>query len=406
MNILIVSDVSIEHVIGGAERVLREQTTGVAQKGHHVVVLTRRIQTHNSHYAYIQGVHEWRYDVNQNNAVSFLLSSIINAQKLYKTLHKDTSFDLINYHQPVSAFAIHLTKESKHIPKIYTCHSLSFEEYQTRQLHRKKMAGPLFYLQKELRKHIEKTCLASCQKIIVLSQYTCDKLMHAYKIPLENICIIPGAVDLKKFQPPSNKNELRQKMGVPLDRLVLFTARNLVPRMGLENLLEAMALVILKIPDALLYIAGDGVLKEKLQSLIHELKLEQSVKLLGYLSDEILVHYFQMGDFFILPTIDLEGFGLVTVESMACGVPVLGTPIGGTQEILGRLDKSLLFENTTPEAIARLILEKYKIYISHPEQYQKLSFNCRRFVEENYSWTKNIDETIRTFSQCAASAEK
>jgi len=71
LKILFVSDVSISKVIGGAERVLFEQSSRLARRGHHVYVMTRLLPDHRSFEENIQGVHEWRYDVDRRSAFSF-----------------------------------------------------------------------------------------------------------------------------------------------------------------------------------------------------------------------------------------------------------------------------------------------------------------------------------------------
>ena len=76
---------------------------------------------------------------------------------------------------------------------------------------------------------------------------------------------------------------------------------------------------------------------------------------------------------------------------MASGVPVLGTPVGGTLEILSQFDQSFLFEDTTPGSIAALIKEKCGMIRKSPERWQEISRKCRRFVEEKYSWEKHVD---------------
>ena len=89
-----------------------------------------------------------------------------------------------------------------------------------------------------------------------------------------------------------------------------------------------------------------AVLKEELVQLSRRLKIEGNIKFAGFIPEQDLPDYYRAADAFILPTLELEGFGLVTLEALACGTPVLGTPIGGTKEILGMFDPSYLFKDT------------------------------------------------------------
>ena len=399
MNILFASDASIKKVIGGAERVLFEQTKRLSDKGHDIHVITRKLPEHSTFYEKINHVHEWRYKVNERNNFSFLVSTVVNGQKLFKKISRNISFDLVNFHQPFSAFAINLLKNKQRIKKVYTCHSLSFEEYPLRRLKRKFQWTPFFYFNLLLRRIIEKFSLLKSEKIIVLSQFTKDKLVNTHSIPEEKITIIPGGSDLERFKPSPNKNKTRIKLNFPEDKFILLTVRNLVPRMGLENLLEAIALVQKKVKDVFCIIGGEGMLRNKLETQVKELNLEGVINLCGFIPEDRLPLFYQMADFFILPTVELEGFGLITVEAMACGTPVLGTPVGGTREILNKFDPGFLFKDTKPESMAELIMDKHNSYRGKPDEYMKLSRRCRAFVEKYYSWERNIDETEALFTQ-------
>jgi glycosyltransferase involved in cell wall biosynthesis len=406
LNILFVADVSIRHVPGGAERVLREQAVRLARMGHAVHVLTRRLASHTSDYEIIDGVREWRYAVDPANSAAILLSSVVNCRKLFAKMVHEVSFGLINFHQPFSAFAVNLSRESEKIPKVYTCHSFSFEEYQTREVQKKRgLRAPVTRLNSRLRKWIEKYSLDKSGKVIVLSRFTFDKLVDTHHIPARKIVIIPGAADVQKFCPAADRAEIHRQLNIPADAFLLFTARNLVARMGLDNLLRAMVLVRPTIKNCYLVISGSGELKEQLRSLIQDLHLTDCVRLTGFLPDEDVLKYYQSADFFVLPTVSLEGFGLVTIEAMACGTPALGTPIGGTKEILDRFDPSFLFKDTSPEAIAELIIEKYNYYQPRPDEYRQLREKCRTFVVDHFSWDINLKTIEREFRQCAASAE-
>ena len=399
MKILLVADVSIANVIGGAERVLFEQSTRLAGRGHDVHILTRRLGLHTRSKDTIQAVKEWRYEVDfKNNAISFLIDTTRNSRKLCEYICKDYKIDLINIVQPFSGIGAAQTSISERIKKIYTCHSLSFEEFISRNIQPVgKLRKCIYMLNILTRKWIEKRVLQSCDEIIVLSQFTLNKLWDIYKIPMQKVSIIPGGVDLEHFYPTDNKHALREKFNIPSDKMILLTVRNLVGRMGLENLIRALKTIVNHSENVYLIIGGDGPLKDELITLTKRLGIEKYVCFAGFIPEAQLADYYRLADLFILPTRELEGFGLVTLEAMASGLPVIGTPVGGTKEILGQFDANLLFKGTDPSPIAALILENtYKIR-KRPQQWQSYREQCRHFVETNYSWEKNVDALENLF---------
>jgi glycosyltransferase involved in cell wall biosynthesis len=399
MKILFVADVSIKKVIGGAERVLYEQSCRLAEKGHEVFIITRKLPSHISSHEFINHVHEFRYGIIKFNFITFILSSILNSIRLFSRLAEVNSFDIINFHQPFSALGINLASKNKKIKKVYSCHSLDFEEFLSRNPKPSQLLPRIGYtINSVMRKLNERFNISKSDIVIVASDYVKNKLVEYHKINPKKIYIRPYGVDLKKFKFNEDKHAARRELGLPKDRFILFTVRNLVPRMGLENLIYAMKVVIKSMKNIYLIIGGEGELKTKLQDLISESNLTNFVKLQGFIPEEELPLYHQAADFFILPTRCLEGFGLVTVESLACGTPVLGTPVGGTKEILGKFNPSFLFKDIRPESMAALILDKYNYYKARPDEYKKLSHGCREFVEKNYSWGKNTDEIQALFS--------
>jgi glycosyltransferase involved in cell wall biosynthesis len=404
MNILFVADVSIANVIGGAERVLFEQSTRLVQRGHDVHILTRRLGHHKKDQDTIQGVREWRYGAGiQKNTVSLIWETRRNSRKLFEFLHKEFNIDLINIYQPFSGFGVTQSPLSNSIKKIYTCFSFSFEEFISRNLQPGKLVRKSLYLLNIiLRKWTEKRVLKSCDEIVVLSQFTQEKLADTYQIPLQKVSIIPGGIDLHKFRPTSDKLVIRNQLQIPSDKTVLFTVRNLVPRMGLENLIRALICVVQQAPDIYLVLGGDGPLKTDLMALAKKCRLEDVIDFTGFIPEARLSEFYRMADIFVLPTRELEGFGLVTLEAMASGIPVLGTPVGGTKEILGKFDSSFLFKDTTPECMATLILQNYKKIKERPEEWIKIANHCRRFVETHYSWNKNIDAMEELFNRTTA----
>jgi glycosyltransferase involved in cell wall biosynthesis len=246
-----------------------------------------------------------------------------------------------------------------------------------------------------VKKQIEKAVYRRSSQFIVLSQTFRDVLHQEYQVPLEKIQIIPGGVDIDRFNISLSPTEARQQLNWHQDRPIIFCIRRLAKRMGLENLIRAMTKVRSLYPDVLLYIAGKGALAETLETQITELELTNNVKLLGYVPDEQLPLCYRAANFSVVPTIALEGFGLIVVESLAAGTPVLGTPVGGIPEILRPFSEDLVFEGCNPEQLATGIIEALL-----GDRILPSSQACLNYVTENYHWHK-IAQQIKLVYQSA-----
>jgi glycosyltransferase involved in cell wall biosynthesis len=110
------------------------------------------------------------------------------------------------------------------------------------------------------------------------------------------------------------------------------------------------------------------------------------VRFVGHIPEADLPAYYQAADCFVLPTRALEGFGLVTVEALACGTPVLGTPVGATPEILVPLARELLTDDATPEALARGLRRVTSVCRD-----AAFRARCRAYAEARYDWETAVD---------------
>ena len=393
MKILLTADVSIANVIGGAERVLYEESTRLAKRGHAVRVLTRKLPYHEVDVENINGVEEHRYSFQEKIFPFFFKSIMSDCRKTFRSLEENFPCDVINFHQPFSAIGVLSLTGSGKIPCVYTCHSLSFEEYISRSSPpRNPIKWILHHLQVSARKSIEQTVLKKSDQIVVLSEYTRDKLERTYGLSSSKVNVIPGGVDLERFRPFNDKAQIRARASLPGDKFILFTVRNLVPRMGLENLISAFEIAQNGRRDLLLVIGGEGPLETALKEQTKRCGVEDFVRFTGYIPDQDLPAYYQMADLFILPTTELEGFGLVTVEALASGLPVLGTPVGGTREILTKLGSDYLFDDSTPQSIANGILKALNGWATNQGAYKNISETCRKVVEKHYSWDNHVSK--------------
>jgi glycosyltransferase involved in cell wall biosynthesis len=162
--------------------------------------------------------------------------------------------------------------------------------------------------------------------------------------------------------------------------------------MGLENLISAFEIAQNGRKDLLLVIGGEGPLEPLLKDQVRRCGLEELVRFAGYIPDEDLPSYYQMADLFILPTTELEGFGLVTVEALASGLPVLGTPVGGTKEILAKLGSDHIFDDSGTQSIANGILNVLNGWAKDRAIYKNISQVCRQVTEQHYSWDNHISK--------------
>ncbi len=239
------------------------------------------------------------------------------------------------------------------------------------------------------RRLIEQSTYNRCDRFIVLSKAFGNILHQKYQIPWQKIHVIPGGVDINQFQPSLSTQQARIKLDWPENRPILFTTRRLVHRVGLDKLLQAIAIIKPKIPDVWLAIAGRGHIQATLQQQAIELGLENNVKFLGFLPDEDLPIAYQAADLTIMPSQSFEGFGLAIVESLACGTPVVCTPVGGMPEILTPFSPDLITTSIAASAIAEKIEQVLLQKILTPSRN-----DCRQYATTHFDWHK-IAQQVR-----------
>lgn len=132
----------------------------------------------------------------------------------------------------------------------------------------------------------------------------------------------------------------------------MLTVPRLVRRMGLENLISAISEVRRRVPEVLLLIAGKGELSKELKAQVWSLGMKDSIRFLGFVSDEDLPTVYRAADLSIVPTVALEGFGLVAAESLAAGTPVFVTPVGGLPEVVSGLSADLVLSGSDVGSLA------------------------------------------------------
>ena len=232
---------------------------------------------------------------------------------------------------------------------------------------------------------VERAGLARARRILTISDYYVAQLPRWHPVALPPVTMMSGGVDAETFRPATDRAAVRAKLGLAPDAFVFLTVRRLDPRMGLLTLLEAFAAARRGHPHARLWIAGSGPQRDELTARAATLGLGDNVRFLGFVPDAELPDCYRAADCTVVPSLALEGFGLVTAESLACGTPVLGSDSGATPELLAPLGQHLLFTSGSTESLAAKLREVLAAPASLPARER-----CREYAVQAFSWNRPV----------------
>jgi len=248
--------------------------------------------------------------------------------------------------------------------------------------HTKILSWPLKLVKNNLMKRADKIISASLDYVAhssindVWKKYPTKFVEVPFGVHLDKFHVLP--YDIVELQ------ELRYKLGIKKgERVVLFVGAldEAHSFKGVDNLIKA----IVKLLNVKLLIIGDGDRRQKYENLTKELKIEKNVIFTGRVSDEYLVKYYNLADIFVLPSVDKsEAFGIVLIEAMACGVPVMASDLPGVRSVFANGVQGI---TVAPDS-ARHLQKKLEEYLRYPQKRLKMGRAARELVERKYDWRK------------------
>ncbi|MGI9860913.1 glycosyltransferase family 4 protein [Moorella naiadis] len=340
----------------GSARLAFDEAVFLAKAGHEVWVITQDTSGSKPEYCFQDGLHVLRYPA--PHFAQFNPRRIWAHQKRTRELlarYVGFQVDLVHGHSLLHYDGV-LSLYGGKVRTCYSVHSpVRLEMVATgrgARLPRRLGLVIAAYLNHE----IEGRCLERSDCITAFSEYTKAMLgrLHGDDIR-RRTQVIPGWVDLDRFKIIQDREAAKSQLGWPRDVPVFFTLRRLVPRMGLDRLLYALREVKSAGREFYLVIGGGGPLQVQLETLAEELGLKGYVNFTGFVPEDILPAMYAAADAFILPTVEMECFGLIALEALACGRPVLVTPVGAIPEVVGRFERRWLAEDTSVRAISHLL---------------------------------------------------
>jgi len=206
-------------------------------------------------------------------------------------------------------------------------------------------------------------------------------------VPDDRVSVLRNGVDLAFFHPADDRSILRESLGFSA-RPTLLSVGHLIERKGHHLVIEAMR----DLPDMELVIAGDGPERASLGQLVESCSLQDRVRFAGRLSQEGLREHYQAADALVLAS-SREGWANVLLESMACGTPVVATPVDGTPEVVASADAGRLTEERSAEAIVSAV---NRLFGELPAN------DATRRYAEGFSWDDTSRGQIEIFRRAIA----
>jgi len=374
---------------GGMSVYIRELARELGKQGHLVDVYTR---AHDPKDRQI-------YELNQNArlihlragedeeiqklAVYFHLPEFVSNLENFRK-QNNLQYDLIFSHYWLSALAGTYLQQWWHVPHITMFHTLGAVKNAITE-------GDCLVpgeSEPELRIETERDVVQKCHHVVAPTEREKTELIRHYGALSEKISVVPCGVNLEQFK-ALDKTQARQYLGFDNDKIILFVGR-IDPLKGLDKLIKALP-YLRNIQGLRLLVIGGGEHSqheiEQLQKLACSLKIQNSVAFLGLVKHEQLPYFYSAADACVVPSY-YESFGLVALESLACGTPVVATDVGDFKSIIREGETGYVVIDNVPHRLA----DKIALLLSRPSTDTKSAQLIRATVSK-FSWS-NIAEAI------------
>jgi glycogen synthase len=228
-------------------------------------------------------------------------------------------------------------------------------------------------------------------KVIVCSRFMANELNRYFSTPLDKCVVIPNGIDASVLcrSSPQERTALRMRFAPENERLLFFVGR-IVHEKGLHVLLQALPYILNDYPETRLIVAGKN--SAKMRPLAAELRVDQTVEFLDFISDRSRDHIYQVVDAAVFPSL-YEPFGIVALEAMALGCNVLSSDVGGLSEVVQHMQNGLTFYPNDPQSIAWAVRELFQ----NPVAARQLRNRAMYQVNHKYNWRVIAEETARLY---------
>ncbi len=386
---------------GGMNVYVRELTRHLGLLGVHVDVFTRSQDEHVPHILHDLGYGNRVVHVPAGPEVPLPKKQLAEfipqfAQGIQAfAAEKEIHYDLIHSHYWMSGVAARMLATSWDVPIVEMFHTLG--------LMKNRIARNPDEMEGDYRINGEIDVIQSADRIIAATPAEQSQLEFLYQAPTSKITIIPPGVDTGHFY-PIPPDEAKSAVGMPAnDRILLFVGR-IEPLKGVDTLIRSIAIlrdrgILAELPHDLAVIGGDpnddaavtNIEMARLKSLCHELHLDDLVIFLGKRGQDTLPYYYSAAEVLVMPS-HYESFGMVALEAMACGTPVVASQVGG----LAFLVQDGVTGYVVPDGNPVLLADRLEKLLRQPELRARLGQQAAAYAQ-NYAWEKIARRMIEIY---------
>ena len=394
MKILMLTWEYPPRVVGGIARVVHDLSHRLIKDGHEVTVVTYK-EGNVEDFEDDNGDKVYRvnnYMINPNNFIDWIMQLNFNLiSKATEIINKEGPFDVIHAHDWLVAYAAKTLKDSFKTPIIATIHATE--------------AGRNSGIHDEVQRYINDTewmLTYESTEVIVNSNYMKSELQRLFGLPYEKINVVPNGVNLNLYNGVEKDYNFRRQYAADNEKIILYVGR-LVYEKGIQNLIAAMPKVLNGYHDSKLIIAGKGGMIDELRDEVRRLNIENKVYFTGYLNLNQVTKMYKCADVAVFPS-TYEPFGVVALEGMLSGTPVVVSDVGGLNEIVQHRENGMKSYAGNPNSIADSILE----LLYNPGLGAEVSRAAKAKVKAQYNWNKIAQDTHFIYQKaiCQTMAEK
>jgi D-inositol-3-phosphate glycosyltransferase len=307
---------------------------------------------------------------------------------------EDIHYDLIHSHYWLSGLVAEKLRDVWHTPIVHMFHTLGHMKNRIAQSENQR--APQSRIDGESR------VLRTADRIIAATPAEQAQLNWLYGADLDKVSIIPPGVDLERFT-PIDKKEAKTHVGIPCgDKNILFVGR-IEPLKGIDTMLQAMALIQKRYPEAvkntcMAIVGGDPWSDDldeemaRLQDLRQELDIHDLVTFLGSKDQDILPNYYAAAEVVVMPS-HYESFGMVALEAMAMGTPVIASEVGGLAFLVKDGRNGFHVPSRDPEALA----DRIYTLIADPNCRDSLGQQARAYAQQ-FAWPIIVERMMGVYA--------